>query len=93
MNPQGYNNETVMATDSNITLPADLLAQVQAIAAKEGKTADELTAEAMKREVARRTLERLKTEATARRGNMTDEQVEEYVDKVIHEYRAENRGR
>jgi hypothetical protein len=66
---------------------------MQAIAAKEGKTADELTAEAMKREVGKRTLERLKSEADARRGNMTDEQVQEYVDKVIHEYRAENRGR
>jgi hypothetical protein len=82
-----------MATDQNIKLPADLLAQVQAIASKEGKTADELTTEAVKREVARRSLERLKTEANERRGNMTDEQAQEYVDKVIHEYRAENRGR
>jgi hypothetical protein len=47
----------------------------------------------MKREVARRTLDRLKIEANARRGNMTDEQVEEYVDRVVHEYRAENLGR
>jgi hypothetical protein len=53
----------------------------------------EVTAEAMKREVARRTLDRLKIEANARRGNMTDEQVEEYVDRVVHEYRAENLGR
>jgi hypothetical protein len=82
-----------MAIESNITLPAKLLAQVQAIAAQKGKTADELTAEAMKREVGKRTLARRKTEADARRGNMTDEQVGEYVDKVIHEYRAENRGR
>jgi hypothetical protein len=38
---------------------------------KRGKTADELTAEAMKREIGKRTLERLKTEADASRGNMT----------------------
>jgi hypothetical protein len=82
-----------MAIESSITLPAELLAQVQAIAAKEGKTADALTAEAMKREIGKRTLERLKTEADARRGNMSGERVEEYVDKLIHEYRAENRGR
>jgi hypothetical protein len=82
-----------MATDANINLPADLFAQVQDFAAKEGKTADELTAELVKREFARRSLERLKSEATARRGNMTDDQVEEYVDRVIHEYRAENRER
>jgi hypothetical protein len=73
-----------MATASNITLPPELLAQVHAIALKEGKTADELTVEVVKREIARRTLERFKTEANARRGNMTDEQVQEYVDKVIH---------
>jgi hypothetical protein len=82
-----------MATESNIKLPDEPLAKVQAIAVKEGKTADDLTAEAVRREVARRTLERLKTEANERRGNMTDEQVQEYVDKVIHEYRAENRER
>jgi hypothetical protein len=51
-----------MAIESNITLPAELPAQVQAISAKEGKTADELTAEAMEREVGKRTLERLKAE-------------------------------
>jgi hypothetical protein len=82
-----------MATEPNITLPAELLAQMQALAVKEGKTADELTVELVKREVARRTLERFKTEGEQRRGNMTDEQVQEYVDRVIHEYRAENRGR
>jgi hypothetical protein len=82
-----------MATEPNITLPAELLAQMQALAVKEGKTADELTVELVKREVARRKLERFKTEGEQRRGNMTDEQVQEYVDRVIHEYRAENRGR
>jgi hypothetical protein len=82
-----------MATEPNITLPAELLAQMQALAVKEGKTADELTVELVKREVARRTLERFKIEGEQRRGNMTDEQVQEYVDRVIHEYRAENRGR
>ena len=42
----------VMATDSNIRLPAELMAQVEALAIKEGKTADELTAEAVKRDIA-----------------------------------------
>jgi hypothetical protein len=51
VNAEGYNQD-VMATESNITLPADLLGQVQAIALKEGKTADELTADLVKREVA-----------------------------------------
>jgi len=38
-----------MSTESNITLPAELLAQVQALAVKEGKTADELTVEPVTR--------------------------------------------
>jgi hypothetical protein len=41
----------------------------------------------------RRFWERNKVEAQKRRGNMTDEQVQEYVDLVIHEFRAENRER
>jgi putative PIN family toxin of toxin-antitoxin system len=88
-----WENMNSMATEPNITLPAELLAQMQALAVKEGKTADELTVELVKREVARRTLERFKIEGEQRQGNMTDEQVQEYVDRVIHEYRAENRGR
>lgn len=56
-------NGSVMATDSNIRLPAELLAQVQALATKEDKTADELTAEAVKRDIARRMIADLKRES------------------------------
>jgi hypothetical protein len=51
-----------MSTESNITLPAELLAQVQAFAVKEGKKADELIVELVKPEVARRALDLLKAE-------------------------------
>lgn len=82
-----------MATDANIKLPADLLAQAATTAQAEGKTADDFVAEATEKLLLDRFWERNKREAMIRRGNMTDEQVEEYVDRVIHEHRAETRGR
>jgi hypothetical protein len=70
-----------MATDANIKLPADLLAQVQVIAAREGKTANELTAEAVKREVARRAIANLRRETKP--SGMTEEQeIQASVDAV-----------
>jgi hypothetical protein len=70
-----------MAADSNITLPAELLAQLQALAVKEGKTADELTVEAVKRDIARRMIANLKREVTP--SGMTEEQqIQTSVDAV-----------
>ena len=77
-----------MATDANIKLPADLLAQAQSIAQSEGKTVDQLAAEAVRREVA------LKLIAKHKRGirpsGMTEEQEMETVVNAVHDYR---RGR
>ena len=61
-----------MATDANIKIPDDLLAQAQRLAQAEGKTADELAAEAVKREVARRLLAQIRLETAANRAGMTD---------------------
>ena len=77
---------------ANVTLPDDLLAQAQRVT-RNGETADDLAAAAVKKEVARRLLAQIKSEARVNRRNMTDKQVQEYVDQVIHEYRAENRER
>ena len=74
-----------MATGSNIKLPDDLLAQIQAIAAMEGKTPDDLAAEAVKREVARRMIANLKR--TARPSGMTEEQEIQAVVDAVHDYR------
>jgi hypothetical protein len=82
-----------MATDANIKLPGQLLAQAQAIAQQEGKSVDDLATEAVDKLVKDRHWERMKREANQRRGSMTDEQVQEYVDKVIHDYRREQRER
>jgi fructose-1,6-bisphosphatase/sedoheptulose 1,7-bisphosphatase-like protein len=79
------NGET-MASDSNITLPAELLAQVQALAAKEGKTVDELMVEAVKRDIARRMIANLKREGEPS-GMAEDGEIQAAVD-AVHEYRG-----
>ncbi|HEX4568384.1 MAG TPA: hypothetical protein VH138_17240, partial [Vicinamibacterales bacterium] len=63
------------------------------IARSEGKTVDELTTEAVKRDVARRWFEKNKREAVLRRGNMSDDEVNDVVEKAIQESRAELRSR
>ena len=58
----------------------------------EGKTVDELAQEAIKRHLAQKSLDRLKREAEARRGNKTDEEVEAIVDRAVKESRNEHRS-
>jgi hypothetical protein len=81
-------------TPKNIAIEdPELFQRYAEIARSEGKTVDELTTEAVKRDVARRWLESNKREAQLRRGNMTDEEVEAVVEKAIQESRAEQRIR
>jgi len=84
--------ETTM-TPKTVTLPADLYERVQQEAKGEGKTVDEVATEAVKRELARRWLERARREADIRRGGMSDEEVEATVDTAVREWRHEQRGR
>jgi len=76
-----------MAT-CNITLPEDLLPQLEELARAEHSSADAIAAEAIKQHIARRLWERNKLEAAKRRGTLNDDQVEEYVDRLIHECRS-----
>lgn len=76
-----------------VTLPADLYKRVEQEAEGEGKTVDEVATEAVKRELARRWLERTRREAETRRGSMTDEEVEAAVDTAVQEWRREQHGR
>lgn len=80
-------------TPKTITLPADLYERVEQEAQGEGKTVDEVATEAVKRELARRWLERTRREAETRRGNMTDEEVEATVDTAVQEWRRQQHGR
>ena len=81
-----------MATEAHIRLPEELSAQVQAAAETEGTSVDELTREALQQHLARRAFERLSRRADQSRGNLTDEQVEEHVNRAIQEHRNETRG-
>ena len=80
-------------TAKTITLPADLYERVQQEAQGEGKTVDEVATEAVKRELARRWLERTRREAEIRRGSMTDGDVAAIVNTSVREWRREQRGR
>ncbi len=76
-----------------ITLPGDLYERVEQEAQGDGKTVDEVAAEAVKRELARRWLERTRRDAETRRGSMTDDEVEAAVDTAVEEWRRGQRGR
>lgn len=81
-------------TPKNIAIEdRDLFERYAEIARAEGKTIDELTTEAVKRDVARRWLEKTKREAAIRRGNMTDDEVNDIVETAIQQSRAEQRAR
>ncbi len=82
-----------MSTQANIRLPETLLEQAQKAAQAQGTSVDELAANAVQRELIRLFWEKNKREAVLRRGNMTDEEVEDVVNRAIAEDRAERRGR
>jgi broad specificity phosphatase PhoE len=78
-------------TPKNVAIEPELLERAGKVAEAEGKTVDELTTEALQRELARRTFERAKREGETRRCGMTDDDVERTVEKAVQEYRAEQR--
>ena len=80
-------------TPKNIALEPDILERAEQVAQAQGVTVDELATKAMERELARLWLQRIGREAQARRGNMTDEEVDAVVEQAIQEDRAEQRGR
>ena len=80
-------------TPKNVAIEPELLERAGKVAEAEGKTVDQLTTEALQRELARRTFERVKREGEMRRRGMTDDEVESTVEKAVQEYRAEQRGR
>ena len=81
-------DNSYVATEGNVRLPDDLLAQVQAIAERQGKTADDFMAQAAKREVARQLILDLQREHKP--SGMTENEEMEVVVSAVHDYR---RGR
>jgi fructose-1,6-bisphosphatase/sedoheptulose 1,7-bisphosphatase-like protein len=82
-----------MTAKKNVAIAPELLEQADKVARAEGKTVDEFTAQAVQREIARRTLERLRAQGEQRRLGMTDEDVERTVERAVQESRLDQRGR
>lgn len=82
-----------MTPKKNVAIEPELFDRIVEEAAGEGKTADDLANEAARRYMARRWFDRTRREAEARRGNMTDDQVETVVEKAVQESRTEQRPR
>jgi hypothetical protein len=76
-----------------ISVPDELGEAIENAAVEQGKTVDEVFADAAKREIGRRWMDKLKREGDARRGNMTDDEVDAIVNKAIQEDRQEQRSR
>lgn len=82
-----------MTPKKNVAIEPELFDRIAEEAEAEGKTADDLANEAARRYMARRWLDRTRRDAEARRGNMTDDEVEAVVEKAVQESRAEQRPR
>ena len=83
-------------TDNNLHIPDDLLAEAEKLAVSQGRTADELAADALKRYLAHEWLNKIELEGQERRRQLwlkTDVEVEAAVDRAISEYRNEQRCR
>jgi len=76
-----------------ISVPDDLGQAVENAALEQGKTVDEVFAEAAKREISRRWIDKLKRDGDARRGDMTEGEIDEIINRAIREYREEQRSR
>jgi hypothetical protein len=62
-------------------------------AEQSGQSLNELTTEALERELARRSFQRLKRSTEIRRRGMSDAEVDEKVERSIQEYRTNQRSR
>jgi hypothetical protein len=71
----------------------ELLAQAEKVARDAGLSIEQLATEGLRREIGRRSLAKLKREAAARRGTITDQEIDETVARAVSEYRAEQHNR
>jgi hypothetical protein len=77
-----------MATDANIKLPDNLLAQVLKAGQVDGQSADELVAKAVEEYLYRRDYANFTAGAEA--GKMTDDEAVEFASRVVHDFRREH---
>jgi hypothetical protein len=84
------NKQGIMATENNVHIPDELLTALNEAASADGKTTDELAADALQRFLAHRKLEELGKygREQSRRLGYTESD----VPRLIAESRRENRG-
>jgi predicted CopG family antitoxin len=77
-----------MMSGKNIAVPDEIYERVQKAATAEGTTVEQLATKALERDLARRWLEQVGREGDLRRGNMTDDEVEDVVERAVQDTRA-----
>lgn len=87
----GYTTGRESEMSVSLTLPPSLLDEVERLAQREGKSADELMQEAVRRYVLRRRFRELQDYGAEQARNLGVQ--EEDVERLIHEYRRERRER
>lgn len=81
-----------MATQ-NVALPEELMVQAQREADAQGKTVEDFVIDAVQRQLTQAFFRKVREEAEARRAGMTDEEIEEVVNRAVKEYREEARNK
>jgi metal-responsive CopG/Arc/MetJ family transcriptional regulator len=79
-----------MASENNLHIPDDLLSAVNEAASADGKTTDELAADALRRYLAHRKLEELGKYGREQSHRLAYTEAD--VPNLIAEFRRENRG-
>jgi hypothetical protein len=83
-----------MGAQNNLHVPEDLLSEAQRLAESQGRTADDLAVDALKRYLAHEWLDRIDRDGEEHRrsaGLKNDEDVESYVERVIADSRRDRR--
>ena len=72
----------------SIAVPDSVYERAQQVAAAEGTTVDQLATKAIERDLARRWLDRIGREGDQRRTDMSDAEVEAFVEQAVRESRT-----
>ena len=75
-------------SDKKVAVPDDIYERAQKVATAEGATVEELATKALECELARRWLVQVGREAQARRGDLTDDEINTVVERAVQETRS-----
>jgi predicted CopG family antitoxin len=78
-------------SSKTITIPDELYERLQVLAGTEGTKVEALVTKAIERDLARRWLKRVEREVGARRGHLTDDEIEAAVQSTVQDVRARSK--